>query len=41
VHTVRVLTGQHRGIVALPGFDAQHHINSLDELPDLLAGSHL
>jgi putative hydrolase of the HAD superfamily len=41
VHTVRVLTGQHRGTVAAPGFDAQHHINSLDELPDLLAGSRI
>jgi putative hydrolase of the HAD superfamily len=36
VPTVRVLTGQHREVVAKPGFDAKHQIRSLDELPDLL-----
>jgi putative hydrolase of the HAD superfamily len=41
VHTVRVLTGQHLGAVAAPGFDAQHRIRSLYELPDLLAGLRL
>lgn len=37
VRTVRVLTGQHRDVVARRGFDARHRISSLDELPDLLA----
>jgi putative hydrolase of the HAD superfamily len=37
VQTVRVLTGQHRDVVAKPGFDAKYQISSLDELPDLLA----
>lgn len=37
VQTVRVLTGQHRNVVAKPGFEARHRIRSLDELPALLA----
>lgn len=36
VHTIRVLTGQHRLAVARPGFDARHTIESLDQLPELL-----
>jgi putative hydrolase of the HAD superfamily len=36
VHTIRVLTGQHRSVVAQLGFDARHHIDSLDDLPHLL-----
>jgi putative hydrolase of the HAD superfamily len=36
VHTVRVLTGQHRDVAARPGFDAAHRIAGLDELIPLL-----
>lgn len=36
VLTVRVLTGMHRGVVARPGFDAQHCIPSLDALVPLI-----
>jgi putative hydrolase of the HAD superfamily len=34
--TVRVLTGQHRDVVAKPGFDARYRIQDLDELFPLL-----
>lgn len=36
VHTVRVLTGEHRARLAEPGADAEHRISSLRELPPLL-----
>lgn len=36
VKTVRVLTGQHRDVVAKPGCDARHRIHGLDELIPLL-----
>jgi putative hydrolase of the HAD superfamily len=36
MRTVRVHTGEHRHRVAAPGSDAQHHIDSLDELPALI-----
>ena len=34
--TVRVLTGMHAGLKALPGHDARYTIQRLDELPDVL-----
>jgi putative hydrolase of the HAD superfamily len=37
--TVRVLTGQHRDRPAAPGYEAQHVIASLDELPALIERS--
>ncbi len=37
-HTVRVLTGQHKGVIARPGFDARHTIPDLRRLPELLNG---
>lgn len=37
-HTVRVLTGAHRDVVARPGYDAQITIRSLSDLPSTLAG---
>jgi putative hydrolase of the HAD superfamily len=36
VHTVRVLTGEHRSVVAKPGYDASFAIETLDHLPDIL-----
>jgi len=36
VSTVRVLTGEHRDVVAKPGYEATHVIDSLDQLPDCL-----
>lgn len=36
VTTVRVLTGQHSTVTALPGAEAQHRISDLDALPALL-----
>ncbi len=36
-HTIRVLTGCHASVVALPGFDAFYTIESLNELPNLLS----
>lgn len=38
VHTVRVLTGQHKSVIAKPGFDARHTIPDLRGLPKLLNG---
>jgi len=35
--TVRVQTGGHRNVVALPGYDAQVSIPDLDALPEVLA----
>ena len=35
--TVRVLTGSYAADIALPGFDAQHSIKSLSELPSVLS----
>lgn len=35
-HTVRVLTGRHAGDPAAAGYEANHWIRSLDELPALL-----
>jgi putative hydrolase of the HAD superfamily len=37
-HTIRVLTGQHRHVIAPLGFDAQHRIDNLKHLPSLLKG---
>lgn len=34
--TIRVLTGRHRSSEAAPGYDAQHRISHLGELPELL-----
>jgi len=36
VHTVRVLTGQHRGVRGRNGFEARHRISSLATLPRLI-----
>lgn len=36
VHTVRVLTGVHRNVVAKQGYEAKHRIKSLRQLPGLL-----
>lgn len=36
VCTVRVLTGEHRKVVAKPGYDALHVIENLGRLPDCL-----
>jgi len=36
VHTVRVLTGEHAGVQAKPGYEARHVIASLAELPRVL-----
>ncbi|GAA0551591.1 putative hydrolase of the HAD superfamily [Rhizomicrobium palustre] len=36
-HTIRVLTGCHAKAIARPGYEAQHVIASLEELPDVLA----
>jgi len=36
VKTIRVTTGEHASRLAKPGFDAQHVISTLDELPDIL-----
>lgn len=38
VHTVRVLTGQHKTVIAKPGYDARHTIPDLRALPKLLSG---
>jgi putative hydrolase of the HAD superfamily len=38
VHTVRVLTGQHKTVIAKPGYDARHTIPDLRALPKLLGG---
>ena len=38
VQTVRVLTGQHKHVIAKPGFDARHTISDLRGLPKLLNG---
>ncbi|GID07534.1 HAD family hydrolase [Pseudomonas sp. 008] len=35
--TVRVQTGGHRNVIALPGYDAQVSIPDLDALPEILA----
>lgn len=35
-HTVRVLTGGHRKVVARPGYEAEFTISGLDELPQVL-----
>lgn len=35
-HTVRVLTGIHRHVVARPGYDAEFSISAVDELPPVL-----
>lgn len=35
--TIRVHTGAHRAVAALPGYDAAHHIDGLDGLEPLLA----
>jgi putative hydrolase of the HAD superfamily len=37
VYTVRVLTGNHKGAIAKPGFEAAQVINSLDQLPSCLS----
>jgi putative hydrolase of the HAD superfamily len=34
--TIRVHTGEHRDVVAIPGYDAAHHIASMAELAGLL-----
>jgi putative hydrolase of the HAD superfamily len=36
-HTIRVLTGRHKDVVAAPGYDAQHRIAHLGELPSVLS----
>jgi putative hydrolase of the HAD superfamily len=36
VSTVRVLTGEHKGALAKPGYEANHVIDNLDQLPDCL-----
>lgn len=38
VHTVRVLTGQHKTVIAKPGYDARYTIPDLRSLPKLLSG---
>lgn len=38
VCTVRVRTGEHAHVVARPGFEARHVIDSLAELPDAVPG---
>lgn len=35
-HTVRVLTGMHRHVVARPGYDAEFSISGVDDLPAVL-----
>lgn len=35
--TIRVLTGEHRGVVASPGWDGRVRIESLDALPPVIA----
>lgn len=37
-HTVRVLTGNHKDVVAARGYDAQHTIRDLTQLMPLLSG---
>lgn len=39
--TVRVLTGTHRSVVAREGYDAQHTIQNLDALPEILTSLEL
>lgn len=36
VHTIRLMTGEHRNVIAKPGFEAAHVISNLSELPKLL-----
>jgi putative hydrolase of the HAD superfamily len=38
VHTVRVLTGQYKTVIAKPGYDAKYTIPDLRSLPKLLNG---
>lgn len=36
-HTIRVKTGMHKDVVAKPGFEAQHVISDLHQLPSIIA----
>jgi putative hydrolase of the HAD superfamily len=36
VCTIRVMTGEHKNVIAKPGFEASHTIENLSELPKLL-----